>query len=63
MKLQIVAFYDDTDFHEHCAADRGVAGYDGPGWYFWDESWEHLHGPFATKREAEQALSYYVEEL
>lgn len=34
-----------------------------PGWYFWDETWCHRHGPFSTKKEAEQALIGYAESL
>ena len=38
--------------------DADLAGWDGPGWYFWDEAYQ-LHGPFGSKGEANSALSSY----
>jgi hypothetical protein len=43
--------------------DADVAGWDGPGWYFWDETEAHCHGPFGTKVEAEVAMKKYCLEL
>jgi len=40
-------------------ADAKLAGWDGPGWYFWDET-VHLHGPFGTKEEAEDLEMNYM---
>ena len=37
-------------------------GWDGPGWYFWDEGGE-LHGPFASREEAAWGRLYYREDL
>lgn len=37
--------------------------YNGPGWYFWDETWTVLHGPFNTQRETIEALAEYAENL
>ena len=42
-------------------ADR--IGFDGPGWYHWDESWTHCHGPYRTGAEAARALRRYAESL
>ncbi len=35
---------------------NGMDGWDGPGWYFWGEKWEGMHGPFSTKEEAEHGF-------
>lgn len=43
--------------------DGELAGYDGPGWYFWDETQAYCHGPFGTKEDAESALTSYCESL
>jgi hypothetical protein len=34
-------------------------GYDGPGWYFWDRTWRHIHGPFSTLEQCQAALRSY----
>lgn len=35
-------------------------GWQGPGWYFWDEFGSNLHGPFDTEDKAfEQEAKYY----
>jgi hypothetical protein len=41
--------------------DTILAGYSEPGWYFWDKSWYHLHGPFSSKEEAETVFAYYTQ--
>lgn len=38
-------------------------GYDGPGWYFWEETWCYLHGPFGTIEECRDALNKYCETI
>ena len=43
--------------------DAKRAGWDGPGWYFWDETWCTLHGPFSTFKECRAALKAYAETL
>ena len=43
---------------KECPPDGDIAGWDGPGWYFWDESY-HLHGPFSSKEETEELESNY----
>lgn len=32
-------------------------------WHFWDETWADSHGPFATEKEAREALAKYCAEL
>jgi hypothetical protein len=38
------------------------AGWDGAGWYFWDEE-DRLHGPYLSKKEAEMMLEGHCESL
>lgn len=45
------------------AQDLKNAGWDGPGWYFWDETQAHCHGPFGNRDEANAALILYGEHL
>jgi len=37
--------------------------YDGPGWYFWKETWSDAHGPYPTEADAQQALKRYTEAM
>ena len=37
-------------------------GWDGPGWYFWDETQAYCHGPFKTEWEAVAELERYCRE-
>lgn len=32
-------------------------------WWFWDESWSSLHGPFGSEAEADQVLAAYADQL
>lgn len=34
-----------------------------PGWYFWDETWAHCHGPFVRLLECRATLQKYMIEL
>ena len=43
--------------------DARLAGWDGPGWYFWTETWSYCVGPFKTKEEATDAAKIYGEKL
>jgi hypothetical protein len=38
-------------------------GWNGPGWYFWDETWANCHGPYLTREEAVAAVIKYAESL
>jgi hypothetical protein len=38
-------------------------GFFYPGWYFWNETWNDLHGPFRNKKQAEDALVEYAKTL
>jgi hypothetical protein len=36
-----------------------IAGYTTPGWYFWDETGAHCHGPCKDANEANEKLNLY----
>lgn len=38
-------------------------GWTKPGWYFYDETWTQLYGPYLTKEIAETKLSQYCAHL
>lgn len=40
-----------------------AAGWQGPGWYFVDETGVYLHGPYETRREAGSGLQIYAASL
>lgn len=42
---------------------RQAWGYQGPGWYFWDETEAYCYGPYKSEKEAEIALNRYAETL
>jgi hypothetical protein len=37
--------------------------WDGPGYYFYNETWADLYGPFATLKACEEALDNYASAL
>jgi len=43
--------------------DADAQGFDGPGWYFWDETESQCYGPYETKELAELKLQEYAEWL
>lgn len=48
----------------HLTEDEILAGYYcASGWYFWDETWANVYGPFDTKDDAVSALIDYCERL
>lgn len=38
-------------------------GFNGQGWYFWDEVYQQCNGPYETLDQAAANLSLYAEEL
>ena len=36
-------------------AEYGL-GYKGPGWYYWNKTWDRLRGPFASLEACRKAL-------
>jgi hypothetical protein len=43
--------------------DGKVAGYEGPGWYFWDETQSNCYGPYKTANGAARAKNKYCHEV
>jgi hypothetical protein len=35
-------------------------GWNGSGWYFWDETQAYCHGPYESQEKARQQLNKYV---
>lgn len=50
--------YIDQAFED--AIERG---YEGPGWYFWDETSVYCYGPFQTEAEASEGELDYARAL
>jgi hypothetical protein len=50
---------------DSCAAapELLLAGYCGLGWYFWNESFDYVYGPYGSEKEAEDALGEYCREF
>lgn len=44
-------------------SELGEGQWDGPGWYFFDETWSNVHGPFGTLEECKEALSNYAKQI
>ena len=40
--------------------DARDQGWNGPGWYFWDETEAYCHGPWKSAKEAEKELKKYA---
>lgn len=38
-------------------------GFDGPGWYYYDETWVYIQGPWATQEEARAKCIEYSDSL
>lgn len=38
-------------------------GWNGPGWYFWDETGAYCYGPYGSAQEANEACSRYAKTL
>ena len=47
---------------KECPEDGILAGWDGPGWYFRDET-HHLHGPFSTIKECTEIETNYTKKI
>lgn len=51
--------YDDSSTEW----ERDTATYNGPGWYFWDETFVARNGPYATEAEANAECERYCIEV
>lgn len=47
----------------HNFEDAELVGWEGPGWYFWDETEAYCYGPYRTKQEAEVREEFYFDWL
>lgn len=43
--------------------DAELAGWKGPGWYFWDEVGQYCYGPYPLEDEALEHLENYCYQL
>ena len=41
----------------------GPQGYTTPGWYFWDEIWCNVYGPYESVEETKKQLAEYAETI
>jgi hypothetical protein len=44
-------------------SDAQAAGYNGPGWYFWDETESLCYGPYGSREEAAEKMREYATTL
>ena len=52
--------YISTPYFE----DAKFRGYEGPGWYFWDEAdGQYCYGPYDSMSQAEQRLKEYCKQI
>ncbi len=43
--------------------DKMLDGFTGAGWYFWDETWTHITGPYPSHQECRKACEDYARNL
>jgi len=56
-----IRYYEDCPWSDY---DDGLDhGWLGPGWYFWNEIWIDLYGPYDTEADAREALKEYARNL
>ena len=58
----------DQQFYDECDSDAARkefvdAGYNGPGWYFWDETQTQCYGPYKTALKAHEESWRYAKEV
>lgn len=46
-----------------CPEDWEGSGWNGDGWYYFDETWAYIHGPYKTEKRARWALNGYAKRL
>ena len=40
--------------------NKNLYGYNGEGWYFWNEVYTDCYGPYVTKQQAETELEKFL---
>lgn len=61
MWCPLIEYYDDVI--KNTWLEWQEAGYDGPGWYFWDEVQMYCYGPYKTADDARLAEQEYADTL
>ena len=60
-KSDPVRYLADVDVKDW--EDLDLVGYEGEGFYFWDETWTCLFGPFDTQEQCLEACKKYARDL
>lgn len=55
-----VFFFPDTRFPTVGELSAGITR---DGWYFWDESWTNVYGPYETEVQCRQNLIRYCKKM
>ena len=58
-----IAYYPQNLEINGAAHPEKIQGYEGPGWYFWDESWSHCHGPYESQEKAKGEFEIYCKTM
>lgn len=53
---------DPVEYLFYRSQKEGPSGYTVPGWYFWDEIWCDVYGPYESVEKTQDALSRYAKE-
>lgn len=53
---------DPVEYLFYRSPKEAPEGYTIPGWYFWDEVWIGVYGPYKSAKKAQDALSRYAKE-
>ena len=56
-----IQYLDDTKWVDR--QDAMFAGYKGPGWYHWSETWTEVYGPYESKEIASEKCKEYARQL
>lgn len=52
-----------VDYYDEGWMDAEEAGYEGPGWYFWDETQTTCFGPYPDSDTAYSERDRYIREV
>jgi len=53
----------NSDPIEYLFYNPQIDGWTSPGWYFWDEIWLSVYGPYESAKKAREQLKRYAEEV
>lgn len=54
---------DPVEYLFYRSLKESPEGYTVPGWYFWNEIWCDVYGPFESATKAREELSIYCKEM